>query len=158
MIPLSILQVDGVLRVFAKTRFILALNLMRLAIIAGLIQWSLSRFHLVGAALLTVVATLAFKLTAMVRIKTLVDVSITELLPWRRLAVLMGVAGSAAALALVVKLQVHGPPLQILIASGLVFTTTYAALVWRLDLLSVHERLALKGLIRKTSGLRRELA
>ena len=61
-------------------------------------------------------------------------------------------------LRLLMAMQVHGPPLQVLITSGLIFATTYAALVWRLDLLSVHERLALKGLIRKTSGLRRELA
>ena len=41
MILLTTFQVDGVMRVFAQTRFLLALNLMRLAIVAGLIQWSL---------------------------------------------------------------------------------------------------------------------
>src|SRR5205814_165869 len=50
MILLSALQVDGVLRVFAQTRFLLALNLVRLAVIAGLLPWSLARFHLLGAA------------------------------------------------------------------------------------------------------------
>ena len=35
MILLSTFQVDGVMRVFAQTRFLLVLNLMRLAIIAG---------------------------------------------------------------------------------------------------------------------------
>jgi len=35
MILLASLQVDGVMRVFAQTRFLLVLNLMRLAIIAG---------------------------------------------------------------------------------------------------------------------------
>jgi O-antigen/teichoic acid export membrane protein len=158
MILFSILQVDGVLRVFAQTRLILALNLMRLAIIAALIQWSLIRFHLLGAALVTVVATLAFKVAAMVRIKTLMQVSTAELLPWRRLAILMSAAIGAAALALMVKMQMHGSILLGLAASGLVFTITYAALVWRFNLLSLDERLALKRLLRQALGLRRELA
>ena len=51
MILLTTLQVDGVMRVFAQTRFLLALNLMRLAIVAGLIRWSLAEFHLLGAVL-----------------------------------------------------------------------------------------------------------
>jgi O-antigen/teichoic acid export membrane protein len=158
MILFSILQVDGVLRVFAQTRLILALNLMRLAIVAALVQWSLVHLHLLGAALVTVVATFAFKVAAMVRIKTLIDVSAAELLPWRRLAFLMSAAIGAAALALIVKMQVHGSTWQMLVTPGLVFTATYAALVWRFDLLSLHERLALKRLLRKTIGLRRELA
>jgi O-antigen/teichoic acid export membrane protein len=158
MILFSILQVDGVLRVFAQTRLILALNLMRLAIVAALVQWSLMHLHLLGAALVTVVATLAFKVAAMVRIKTLIGVSAAELLPWRRLGFLMSAAIGAAALALIVKMQVHGSTWQMLVTPGLVFTSTYAALVWRFDLLSLHERLALKRLIRKAIGLRRELA
>ena len=158
MILFSILQVDGVLRVFAQTRLILALNLMRLAIIAALIQWSLVHLHLIGAALVTVAATLAFKVAAMVRIKTLMQVSTAELLPWRRLAILMCAAIGAAALALLVKMQMHGSMLQGLAASGLVFTMAYAALVWRFHLLSLGEQLALKRLLRQALGLRRELA
>jgi len=158
MILFSIFQVDGVLRVFAQTRLILALNLMRLAIIVGLVQWSLVHLHLLGAALVIVVATLAFKVAAMVRIRSLMQVSTAELLPWRRLAFLMSAAMGAAALALIVKMQMHGSILQGVAASGLVFTIAYAALVWRFDLLSLDERLALKRLARQAIGLRRELA
>jgi O-antigen/teichoic acid export membrane protein len=158
MILFSILQVDGVLRVFAQTRLILALNLMRLAIIAALVQWSLIHLHLLGAALVTVVATLAFKIAAMARIKNLMQVSTAELLPWRRLASLMSAAIGAAVLALIVKMQMHASMLQGLAISGLVFTITYAALVWCFDLLSLGERLALRRLLRQAIGLRRELA
>jgi len=56
MILLASLQVDGVMRVFAQTRFLLyspdAPGDYR-----GLIHWSLVEFHLLGAALVTVLAT-----------------------------------------------------------------------------------------------------
>jgi O-antigen/teichoic acid export membrane protein len=158
MILFSILQVDGVLRVFAQTRFILVLNLMRLAIVAGLIHWSLIHFHLIGAAPVTVIATLAFKIAAMVRIKTLLKVSTTELLPWRRLAALMGVAISAAALTLILKTQMHGHTWQVILTAGLVYTIGYAALVWCFNLLTQGERLAIERSIQKAIGLRRRLA
>ena len=158
MILFSILQVDGVLRVFAETRFILALNLMRLAIVAGLIHWSLIHFHLIGAALVTVVATLAFKIAAMVRIKTLLKVSATELLPWRRLAALMGVAVGSAALTLILKTQMHGHTWQVILTAGLVYTIGYAALVCCFNLLTQGERLAIERSIQKAIGLRRRLA
>jgi O-antigen/teichoic acid export membrane protein len=81
MILLASLQVDGVMRVFAQTRLLLALNLMRLAIIAGLIHWSLGEFHLLGAALVTVLATLLFKAGALIRMKRLLGVGAADLLP-----------------------------------------------------------------------------
>jgi len=85
-------------------------------------------------------------------------VSTAELLPWRRLAFLMSAAIGAAALALIVKKQMHASILPRLATSGLVFAITYAALAWSFDLLSLDERLALKRLLRQALGLRRELA
>lgn len=150
MILLTILQVDGVMRVFAQTRFLLALNLMRLAIIGGLIQWSLSRFHLLGAVFVIVLATLAFKGGAMVRMKKLLGVNATDLLPWRSLGGLMAAAAFGALVVLAVKWQLHLSPLFTILVTGVAYTATYAGLVWRFDLLNESERLAIAGWVRKT--------
>jgi hypothetical protein len=52
----SIFAVNAVLRVFAQTRFLLVMNLMRLAMVAALIGWFLSTFGMSGAVLVTLAA------------------------------------------------------------------------------------------------------
>jgi O-antigen/teichoic acid export membrane protein len=137
------LQVDGVLRVFAQTRLLLWLNLMRLAIIAGLIQLSLWKFSLIGPVLVILLATLAFKAGALVRMKRLLDTSAGELLPWRNLAGLLGASAGAAAVALGVKSQLNLPAFPLLVAGCVAFAVVYALLVWYFDLLSTGERRAI---------------
>src|SRR5258706_6695531 len=117
LILLATLQVDGVMRVFAQTRLILALNLLRLAIIGGLIQWSLSTFHLLGPVLVILLATLVFKVAALVRMKTLLRVHLAELLPWKNLARLAGIAVGSATIAFAIKSQLHARPLMVLVAA-----------------------------------------
>ena len=143
MILLSTLQVDGVLRVFARIRFLLVLNLMRLAIIAGLLKWSLSEFRLLGPVLVIVLATLAFKTAALIRMKGLLDIGLAQLLPWGSLAALLGAATGAGAAAWVVKSQMHMATFPLLFATGLAYATTYTVLVWYFDLLNSGEKLAL---------------
>jgi O-antigen/teichoic acid export membrane protein len=149
MILLSTLQVDGVLRVFAQTRFLLALNLMRLAIIAVLLKLSLSEFHLLGPVLVIVLATIAFKAAALIRMKTLLEIGAAQLLPWRSLAAILGASTGAGAAAWVVKSQMHVRNVPLLFAMGLAYGMTYAFLVWRFDLLNEGERQAIAGLVRK---------
>jgi O-antigen/teichoic acid export membrane protein len=151
VILFTVLQVDGVLRVFAQTWYLLALNIMRLAIIGGLIRWSLSEFHLLGPVLVIVLATLAFKFAAMVRMKTLLQVSAADLLPWRSLAALLGAAAAAAAVALAVKSQIPLSTVPVLFVSAAVYSITYATLVWRFNLLNADERLAISGWLQKAS-------
>jgi O-antigen/teichoic acid export membrane protein len=149
IIVLSTLQVDGVMRVFAQTKFLLALNIMRLAIIGGLLKWSLSEFGLIGPVLAVGLAAVAFKSAALVRMKRLLGVSTAELLPWRSLAALLGAATGAGVVAWVVKSQLTVAPAPLLFAMGLAYAITYAALVWRFDLLNSGEKLALAGWARK---------
>jgi O-antigen/teichoic acid export membrane protein len=143
MILLSIFQVDGVMRVFAQTRFLLLLNLMRLAIIAGLLKVSISEFRLLGPVLVIVLATLAFKLAALIRMRRLFEIGVAELLPWRGLAAVLGAAAGSAALAWIVKTQMHAPTGIVLLAMGLVFSVAYVTAVWRFNLLNSGEKLAL---------------
>ena len=149
MILLTTLQVDGVMRVFAQTRFLLVLNLMRLAIIAGLIRWSLGEFHLLGAVLVTVLATLLFKAGALVRMKRLLGINAVNLLPWRSLGALLAAAACGAAVAMAVKSLIHVSPLPLILATGIAFAVTYVGLVWRFDLLNESERLAIAGWVRR---------
>jgi O-antigen/teichoic acid export membrane protein len=137
------LQVDGVLRVFAQTRLLLWLNLMRLGIIAGLIQLSLRKFSLIGPVFVILLATLAFKAGALVRMKRLLETSAGELLPWRNLAGLLGASAGAGAVAFGVKSQLNLPALPLLFAGCVVFAVVYALLVWYFDLLSTRERRAI---------------
>ncbi len=149
MILLTILQVDGVMRVFAQTRFLLVLNLMRLAIIGGLIHWSLTLFHLLGAALVTVLATLLFKASAMVRMKRLLGVGAADLLPWRGLAALAGAAACGSVVVLAVKPLIHVSPFLLILVTWVAYVVTYAGLVWRFDLLNESERLAIADWLRR---------
>ena len=87
MILPSAFAVDGVLRVYAQTRFLLVMNIVRLAIVAGLIGWFISTWGLIGAVLVTLAGTSIVKAAALVRIATLMHVGFAEVLPWKRLAV-----------------------------------------------------------------------
>jgi O-antigen/teichoic acid export membrane protein len=149
IILLATLQVDGVLRVFAQTRFLLALNIMRLVIIAGLLKWSLTEFGLLGPVFVVALANVAFKTAALIRIKRLFNVSCSELLPWASLAALLIVAIAAGAAAWVVKSQLSVAPVMLLLAMGLAYAPTYATLVWRFNLLSSGEKQGLASWARR---------
>ncbi len=149
IILLSAFQVDGVLRVFAQTGFLLALNIMRLAIIAVLLLWSLSAFHLLGPVLVIVLATSAFKALALMRMKRLLELNVAQLLPWTSLAALFAAATGAGAVAWALKLLLPIATVPLLFAMGLSFAVTYLALIWHFDLLHTAEKLALVQLARK---------
>jgi O-antigen/teichoic acid export membrane protein len=145
----AVFQVDGVLRVFAETRLLLWLNLLRLGIIAGLIQLSLSRFSLIGPVFVILLATVAFKAGALIRMKRLLRTGAGGLLPWRNLAGVLGCSTAAAVVAMVVKSRLHGPVVVLLLAACAVHVTVYALLVWNFDLLSADERRAITDWVRK---------
>ena len=149
VVLLAVFPTDGVLRVYAQTRFILFLNIVRLGVIAGMIGWFLSAFGIKGAVLITLLATVVSKSLAMVRATSLMKVSAARILPWGSLAA-MGVASAAAALpAWMVKTQVHLHPLPLLMLMGTVFAISYAGLVLGFGLLSEGERLAVTGWLRR---------
>jgi hypothetical protein len=89
--------VDAVLRVYAQTRFLFVMNLMRLAIVAALIGWFLSAFGLSGAVLVTLVSTGIVRLAGIARIARLMRVGFGDALPWGRLTAIAGCAMVAAA-------------------------------------------------------------
>jgi O-antigen/teichoic acid export membrane protein len=148
----AVFQVDGVLRVFAETRLLLWLNLLRLGIIAGLIQLSLSKLSLIGPVFVILLATFAFKAGALIRMKTLFRTGAAGLLPWRSLAAVLGCSAAAAVVAMGVKSQLHLPVPVLLLVTCAVHTATYALLVWYFDLLSEDERRTIAEWARRICG------
>ena len=147
MILLAPLQVDGVLRVFAETRLILVLNFVRVVIIAGLLKWSLNVFHLLGPVLVIFLALFVFKVAALVRMRKLLHVATSNLLPWRKLSGIAVASASAAAIARAAQVALHGPLLAELLLTGAVFSVSYAVLIWTFELRQSPEGAAILNVI-----------
>jgi O-antigen/teichoic acid export membrane protein len=127
MLP-AVMAVDAVLRVYAQTRFLLAMNLVRFVCVAGLTGWFLSRFGLVGAVLVTLLATTVVKALGVVRIARLMHVGVLEALPWGRLTLIAARAGASAVPVFWLQQQVVWPPLVTVAAGSCVYGSVYALL------------------------------
>jgi len=124
----SIFAVNAVLRVFAQTRFLLVMNLMRLAMVAALIGWFLSAFGMSGAVLVTLVSTLLVNLVGVGRIAHLLHLSFSHALPWSRLAGTFLRAGIAAVPVLWLTREMTLQPVVALLASGTAYGIVYFGL------------------------------
>jgi O-antigen/teichoic acid export membrane protein len=126
---LATLLTDGALRVLAETRFLILQNLLRLILIVALIQWFLARFDLMGAILVTLLATVAAKIVALARIKHVLKISLARLLPWRSLGVTVLIASAAAVPAMLVESLLNLPSPILLLLTGLVYSVCYYVLL-----------------------------
>ncbi|MBI2358862.1 MAG: oligosaccharide flippase family protein [Deltaproteobacteria bacterium] len=147
-------QTDGVLRVYAQNRFLLVLNALKLVLVAALTYWFISLFGLPGAALVAVFTLFVDKALALVRMRTLLRSPLSRLLPWKSLVAILAVAGVAGVVALVVKSQLVIPTLPLLLATGMVYTVSYVALIYGFGLLSEEERFAATSWLQKWAFLR----
>jgi O-antigen/teichoic acid export membrane protein len=121
----SIFAVNAVLRVFAETRFLLAMNLLRLAMVAALIGWFLSAFGMSGAVLVTLVSTLLVNIVGVGRIAHLLHVPLAAALPWGRLAGIFARAGMAAVPVLWITREMTLQPMIALGVSGAAYGVVY---------------------------------
>ena len=110
----SVFVVDGVLRVFAQTRFLLAQNVLHLAIVAGLAGFFLNLFGLQGAVLATLLATLTVKSIGMARIAHLMHLRWQDALLWRALMTAASCAVIATIPAFAISRNTLLPPLTAL--------------------------------------------
>src|SRR5215471_3582075 len=78
----SIFQTDGVLRVFAETRFLVVMNLTRLATIAALMTWAIHKFYLLGPVLVTLTGIMVARAVALAKIKSMLKIRVSQLMPW----------------------------------------------------------------------------
>jgi len=121
----SIFAVNAVLRVFAETRFLLVMNLLRLAMVAALIGWFLSTFGMSGAVLVTLVSTLLVNIVGVGRIAHLLHVPLAAALPWGRLAGIFARAGIAALPVLWITREMTLQPMIALGISGVAYGVVY---------------------------------
>jgi O-antigen/teichoic acid export membrane protein len=129
MIALAAFPVDAVLRVYAETRTLLLLNLLRLAFIAAGIGWFVSTFRLPGAVLVTLAAAVLAKAVAMVRIARVMAVPMRRALPWRSLSIAAGAACLAIGPAWLVKTYLAAPGLLLAVVTGVVYGASYLAIM-----------------------------
>jgi O-antigen/teichoic acid export membrane protein len=120
--------VDAVLRAYAQTRFLFAMNLLRLGLVVGLIPWCLSAFGLVGAVLVTLLATTVVRVLGIARIARVMKAPLTRILPWRHLAGVALCAIAAAPPAYWLSRYSHWPRPVVLVAAGLLYWMVYAAM------------------------------
>jgi O-antigen/teichoic acid export membrane protein len=124
----SVFAVDAVLRALAQTRFLLYMNILRLALVAALIGWCLSVFGLTGAVLVTLLTTTLVKGLAVVKIARLLNLRFREAMPWNRLGAITIRAIAATLPVLAINYGLHLPPLAELFAGGTAYVVTYALL------------------------------
>ena len=124
------LSVDAVLRVYARTRFLLGMNILRLALIATSIGWFLSTFGLAGAVMVTLLSTSLVKAIGVIQISRLLRVGLGDVLPWRRLAGVAIQAAIAAVPAFWVNRAATWPAPATVVATGAVYALTFGAIWW----------------------------
>jgi O-antigen/teichoic acid export membrane protein len=124
--------VDAVLRARAQTRFLLGLNVLRLAMVVGLIGWCLRAFGLPGAVIAMLVATAATRAIAIGRIARLMGVRASAVLPWKALSVTAACALAAAVPALWLVRALPMPPLAAIGAAAGIYAAVYVVLCLRL--------------------------
>jgi O-antigen/teichoic acid export membrane protein len=132
-IVFSVLCVDSVLRVHAQTRFLFGLNVLRLAVVLGLISWFLSMYGLSGAVLVTLLSTALVRVIGVARIACLMGVGLGTVLPWKRLATTAAYAVIAAAPAFWFAHTVSLPRLLVLMCAGAIYGVTYVGLCYGLS-------------------------
>jgi O-antigen/teichoic acid export membrane protein len=127
VIPAAI-AVDAILRVYAQTRFLLVMNVVRLSLVMALIGWFLGAFGLTGAVLITLVATVAAKALAVVRIASLLQVQVRRVLPWGALARMASRALISAVPTWMLARVLAGVPPVAFAAGASVYAATYLLL------------------------------
>ena len=126
-IAFAALPTDSALRTYGATRFLFAMNVVRLVVVGGSVVPLIAGFGLVGGAISVVLGTVAVKTVALFRLRKLLGASARELLPWRDLALTFGLSGAAAALAWGAKSAFTSSTFVSMTVAGLVFVATYVA-------------------------------
>ncbi|HEX2667726.1 MAG TPA: polysaccharide biosynthesis C-terminal domain-containing protein [Gammaproteobacteria bacterium] len=136
------IMTDSMLRVHADTRFLILLNVIRLAVVALAITGFLAHFGLMGAVLVTLLATLTAKAVGLVRIRKLLGCGYADLLPWKGLGTVVAIAAASMLPCLALRSLLALSPLPSLLILGTAYAVSYIGLTWRFGPLSETERRA----------------
>ena len=126
----TVLQTDGVLRVYAETRAVAILYAIQLALVAGLVPAFMAAFGIIGATAATAfTGGVIGKGLALVLVRRRMGVTLAGLLPWRDLGEISAAAAAAALAALAVKARLTAAPLPVLAATSCIYGATYCAIM-----------------------------
>lgn len=150
---LGVIQTDAALRTYAEVRFLLVMNLARLALIAGSIYWAVSALGLVGAVAVTVAGTLVAKGLALGRLRRCLGTGWAGVLPWGDLARITGVSVAAAIPPALLWPGLERGTFATLAILGTTYAAALALLVWRLRILTPGETAAAGRLAHRTLRL-----
>ena len=146
----SAFQVDGVLRVFARTRFIFVMHGLTLILVLALIVPMMSTFGMVGAAMVSLIATFAAKGLGLLRIRSVMRQPLRTFMPWRSLATTLALSLIAAVPAWIVAAEsVSLPPFIALTLIAAVYVLAYAVLGLVCGVITPAERQALLAPLRR---------
>ena len=123
------LQADGVLGVYADTRALAVLYGIQLLLNAGLVTSLIRPFGLVGAVMATALTMGVGKSAILARAKHHMGATFAELLPWRRLAELIGATAASVLVTLEVKAHLSAAPLPLLLVATAVYVAAYLGIL-----------------------------
>ena len=152
----SAIPADCGLRVYAQNRYLIAVNIVRLAVVVALVAPLLGRFGLVGPAAATLLALGVFKLAAAARVGALLGVSLRRALPWKSLARTFALAAAATVPPLLVMAGTDWSPLMTMLACVPLYGVGYAALMLTVGGLDNREKDDLTGWLMRPLGFKGE--
>lgn len=139
------LLTDSIMRVYAQTRFLIVLNLVRLTVLAATIFYLMDKFGLIGAVVAALFAALAAKIVALWKSKVVMKCSTAQLLPWKNLALIVIIAAIAAIPALAIRFLVPLPLIAKLFLIPSIYIGTYFVVLWRYGPLEQNEKQMMKN-------------
>jgi len=146
MIAMAGIMTDSVLRVYAQTRYLVVLNIVRLGVVATTIVFLMRALDITGAVVATVLATIIYKALALLRIKHVLKCPLSRILPWGGVARVLAITAVAALPAILVKLLLERAglaPVVILLVPGMVYAIAYIALFYLYAPISKADKAAL---------------
>jgi O-antigen/teichoic acid export membrane protein len=157
MVVAAAFQTDGLLRVLAATRPLVGVNLARLAATALLTAAAAGSGSLEAVAGASVAGAFVAKAAALGVVRRRLGVERAEILPWRALGSIAGVA-AAAVLPARLAASAVAEPLGSLAFGSAAYAAAFAGLLAAFDLLDPAERAALGGMLRRLRGPARAAA
>ncbi len=139
-IVFAAIPMDGLLRVYAQTPFLLLINVVRLGIVAAGMYWFVSAFGLLGAVYVTLLAMAAGKALGLLRMRRAWQGGVAAMLPWGQLGLIAAVAAAAAVPTWWVATQMETHPLTRLPLATVVYGIAYAALAWTAGVIRKSEQ------------------
>jgi len=120
---------DAALRVYADTRTILKLNIIRFLFVVFGIGFALTRFGLVGPVLITIGAAALAKLMALFRIAKLAKVDFRHVISWKLAAFATSSALISMLTTVLARNHFHVSPIAGLFTSAFIYSASWSAML-----------------------------